>query len=360
MKNKRNVLYFHGGAGNHGCEAIARTIVDICDLKGVSLYSKTPEEDEKFGLKEIIDEIKLSTLDTSELDDTYSETISYSIGGDNYGYLSVANMLSAYNKKFKEKGVKTTLIGCSINEDLFDYPEVIEDLKNYNLITARESITYNHLIENGINAHLIPDSAFTLKPSYLQLPEGFKENNTIGINLSSLVQGLEKDKGIVYENYKSLIDYIINETQYQIALIPHVIQSFNDDLQTLTSLYNEYKDTGRVVLINDCNCMELKGFIARCKMFIGARTHSSIASYSSCVPTLVTGYSIKSKGIAQDIFGTDENYVIPIQNLQTKDDIKNGFIWLENNYEAIKQHLDEFMPNYIKKCYELKDLIDKL
>lgn len=359
MKSK-HILYFHGGSGNHGCEALVRTIVDICNLKNVSLYSKTPEEDKHFGLEEIIDEIKLSKLDTSELEESYNSAISYSIGGDNYSCLTVANWLKDYNTKLKQKGVKTTLIGCSIDEDLFNYESVIDDLKNYDLITARETITYNNLIKHGINARLIPDSAFTLKTEYLELPDGFMENNTIGINLSSLVQGLEKDKGIVYENYKNLIDHIISNTNYKIALIPHVIQSFNDDMQTLTSLYNEYKDTGRVILIDNCNCMQLKGFIARCRIFIGARTHSSIASYSSCVPTIVTGYSIKSIGIARDIFGTDENYVVPIQNLKTTDDLKNSFIWLENNYTQVKQHLDEFMPSYIAKCYELKDLVDKL
>ena len=55
--------------------------------------------------------------------------------------------------------------------------------------------------------------------------------------------------------------------------------------------------------------MELKGFIARCRFFVGARTHATIAAYSSCIPTFSVGYSIKAKGIAQDIFGTYKNYV---------------------------------------------------
>ena len=50
-------------------------------------------------------------------------------------------------------------------------------------------------------------------------------------------------------------------------------------------------------------------------MFIGARTHATIAAYSSCVPTLVVGYSIKARGIAKDLFGTDEGYVLPVQAL---------------------------------------------
>ena len=63
---------------------------------------------------------------------------------------------------------------------------------------------------------------------------------------------------------------------------------------------SRYKSTGRVMLVQDCNCEELKGYISRCRFFIGARTHATIAAYSSQVPTLVVGYSVKAKGIAKD------------------------------------------------------------
>jgi len=353
----KNILYFHGGSGNHGCEAIVRTLIDICKLKDIVLYSRCVEEDIKFKINEIVDEIKPSKLDAEEID---AKGISYSIGGDNYSYLSTARMLTKYNQLFTKDGTKTTLIGCSINPNLLNYKEVIEDLKMYDLITARESITNDALLYKGIKSYLIPDSAFALKPIYLDLPIGFEEGNTIGINLSSLIQGLESSKGIAFENYKTLVDYIIKNTSYQIALIPHVIQSFNDDLKTLTKLYEIYKDTNRIVLIGEGNCMELKGYIARCEMFIGARTHSTIASYSSCIPTLVVGYSIKSRGIAKDLFGSEENYVLPVQNLKEKDDLTKSFIWLSDNKDNIKKHLEEIIPNYIKKCYELGGLVESI
>lgn len=60
---------------------------------------------------------------------------------------------------------------------------------------------------------------------------------------------------------------------------------------------------------------QYKSIISRCDMFIGARTHATIAAYSTCVPTLVIGYSVKSKGIAKDIFGTDEGLVIPVSEI---------------------------------------------
>ena len=84
-------------------------------------------------------------------------------------------------------------------------------------------------------------------------------------------------------------------------------------------------------MIEDHNAEELKGFIARCKYLVAARTHASIAAYSSKIPTLVVGYSIKAKGIAKDLFGTDEGYVVAVQSLKKVNDLKDRFVWLMEN-----------------------------
>jgi polysaccharide pyruvyl transferase WcaK-like protein/coenzyme F420-reducing hydrogenase beta subunit len=365
--DQKNIFYYHGGSGNHGCEALVRTLININDFKRseTSLYSYVPEDDYKYRINEIVKYIYPSNLDATEIDNNKlsNNAIALSIGGDNYcGYDSGTNRLAKYNKKFNEIGIKTALIGCSIEPEILEHQEVLDDLNRFSLITARETITYEALLKKGIkrNTHLIPDSAFTLEKRELPLPDGFEINNTIGINLSSLVQLYDNDNDLTFNNYKKLIEYIINSTNYQIALIPHVIQSFNDDLSTLKKLHSIYKDTGRVILIDECNCNELKGYISRCKIFVGARTHSTIAAYSSEVPTLVLGYSVKSRGIAKDIFGTEENYVLPVQSLKNDDELTNAFIWINNNYEKIKKHLTSFMPKYIERCYDLKPLIQKL
>ena len=101
--------------------------------------------------------------------------------------------------------------------------------------------------------------------------------------------------------------------------------------------------------------MELKGYIARCRMFIGARTHATIAAYSSCVPTLVLGYSVKSRGIARDLFGTEDNYVIPVQNVVDSDTLAEGFRWLLVHQNDIRSHLEIVMPQYVQKVYVAVD-----
>ena len=88
-----------------------------------------------------------------------------------------------------------------------------------------------------------------------------------------------------------------------------------------------------------------------------ARTHASIAAYSQEVPTLVVGYSVKAKGIATDLFGTDKNYVIAVQSLQKKNDLTDAFGYLLKNEYNIRMHLKSFMPEYKNRVLQLKDIL---
>ena len=361
INSVKNIFYYHGGSGNHGCEALLRTIIDINQFnpEEKALYSYRQEEDYQFKISTLIHHIYSSNLDAQEVHLHFNPgTIAFSVGGDNYcGYDWGTKRLARYNQKFNQNGAITALIGCSIEPDVLQHQEVLDDLEQFSLITARESITYDALVKHGItkNTHLIPDSAFTLEAIEKPLPLHFVEGKTVGINVSSLVQGYDP---ITYDNYCNLIQYMIDHTNYQIALIPHVVQSFNDDLKILSKLYRKFSHTNRLCFIQNCNCMELKGYIKRCTMFIGARTHSTIAAYSSCVPTLVLGYSVKSKGIAKDLFGTYDHYVLSVHDLKTPQDLVKHFKWLDQHQQEIRSHLHEIMPEYIKRCYELQKEVE--
>lgn len=386
-------FYGHTGANNHGCEAIVRGTVRIysIDLRlKYILFSYQKYEDDKYELQKISTVksmgktlkrysvqhfiLKLKSVFQKQeecyanfyyknLLNTIQQSSFYvSLGGDMYCYKGSAGILAVINKRINEKNSKTILWGCSIEPDLLKNLCVVEDLHRYSLITPRESITYKALLDAGINKNtkLFPDPAFALDTVKLELPKGFTENNTIGINVSPLIIDCETNKGATMQNYTALIQHIIDTTDMQIALIPHVVWETNDDRKPLRDLYNKFSHTGRIVMIEDHNCMELKGYIARCRIFIGARTHATIAAYSSCVPTLVVGYSVKAKGIAKDIFGTYENYVIPVQTLANKDDLIHAFEWLENHEKEISVHLKDFMPSYIEKAYEAGKEVEKL
>ena len=62
----------------------------------------------------------------------------------------------------------------------------------------------------------------------------------------------------------------------------------------------------------ELNAAQRKYLISRCEMLICCRTHASIAGYSSRIPTIVVGYSVKSRGIGMDI-GMG-HWVIPVED----------------------------------------------
>jgi polysaccharide pyruvyl transferase WcaK-like protein len=244
----------------------------------------------------------------------------------------------------RKTGAKTVLWGCSIDEESIT-PEVRTDLEKFDLITARETISYDTLKKVNPNTVLVADPAFVLDKIQLPLPEGFAENNTVGINISPLIMNYG-DGHMILTNYEQLVEYILNETDMHICLIPHVVWEGNNDLIPIEHLYEKYAGSGRICKLGDCNCMELKGFISRCRYFVGARTHATIAAYSTCVPTLVVGYSVKSRGIATDLFGTDENYVVPVQSLQEAGKLTEMFMWFRKNESEIRTSLQKIMPEY--------------
>ena len=253
------------------------------------------------------------------------------------------------------------MIGSSIEPSVIANPNVKKDLQNYSVIIARESITYNALINAGLNnAVILPDPAFQLDRVDLQLPKGFINNNTVGLNISHIIIESGNKRNLALKNYERLIEHIINTTDMQIALIPHVVWDGKDDRVPLRMLFEKYKHTGRVVMIEDHNCMELKGYIARCRFMVAARTHASIAAYSTCVPTLVVGYSVKAKGIAKDLFGTYENYVLPVQSLSEEDDLTKAFDWIYKNEDLIRNHLQAMMPEYRDRALLIGEELKKI
>ncbi len=392
MEEKKLIVYMHAGSGNHGCEAIVNSLCRMIKEK-VTLVSYFGEEDKKYSLKDLC-EIKserrfenhkaahvlyygyrkLTGDGESFIRYRYGDVfkgeaapLAISIGGDNYCYENMLGDLRLANSAFNKKGTKTVLLGCSIEPALLKRKEIAEDLGKYHTIIARESITYEALREafgrrdgDGPEILCFPDPAFTLSAKELPLPEGFAAGNTVGINVSPMIQDNEKISGITMENYKEMISYIIRNTDMQIALIPHVVWERNDDRKPVHALYEAFAETGRVTQIGDGNCQELKGFIGRCRFFVGARTHATIAAYSTGVPTLVAGYSVKARGIARDLFGTEENYVLPVQNLKKKDDLTKGFQWLFSHEKEIREKLGEVMPRYKERALETGKEVDRL
>lgn len=382
----KTVLYMHTGSGNHGCEALVRATAKMIKAETDStivLWSNTVSEEYKYGTHNLVDRIiatdeinKMSfsgiaaylkfkllkdnnAMHNSFIKTTFKDSVAISIGGDNYCYPWSAKQGVDLDKEIRQHCKKNVFWGCSIEEE-FMTPEVVEDLKGFDLITVRESLSYQVLKNHGVDAVLVADPAFLLDKEELPLPEAFIEGNMVGINVSPLINDYESGDNVAFNNYIRLIEYIISETDMNICLIPHVVWEYNNDRIPLNNLYNRFKDSGRVILLDDHNCEELKGYISRCRFFVGARTHATIAAYSTCVPTLVVGYSIKSKGIAKDLFGTFDNYVVSVQNMKSDKELTNSFKYIVENESGIKSHLEMIIPKFKENAKLAGKILSKL
>lgn len=381
-------MYLHGGSANHGCEAIVNSTCHMLNDLPKLLVTNSEKEDRSYSLEPLCDILQERKIDEHffahvwyygwralfhdpesfmryRFRDVLGKNLAplyVSIGGDMYCYDVSKKEAILANRTFNRAGAKTVLWGCSIEPELLKDPELVEDMKRYTLITPRESITEKALNDAGIvdNVKLFPDPAFALMPQEMELPEGFIEGRTIGINISPMIVSYEKEKGIAIANYKKLIDYILQTSDNSVALIPHVVWKNNDDRLTLAELYKGYERNERVLLFPDMSCRHIKYVISKCRAFIGARTHATIAAYSSGVPTLVVGYSVKALGIARDLFGTEENYVLPVQSLQEPEELIHAYGWIMENEGMLRGRLKEIMPDYCARASKAGDEIRRI
>ncbi|MFC4320711.1 polysaccharide pyruvyl transferase family protein [Litchfieldia salsa] len=373
------LMFFHGGSQNRGCEAIVRSSTNIIKEKineaKVYLVSGRPDTDriitnldgiydgadlsiQKYSYEWLVSALKVKVYN----DESYAlgkihqniiKHIEYvdvclSIGGDNYCYGEQPGWYEIH-RRVKAKGKKLILWGCSIGEE--DMSEAkLEDLKSFDLILARETLTYELLKNKGLKTvELCADSAFTMEKHELPLPEGWQIGNTLGLNFSPLVQKKNTSSEVAV---RDLINHILDNTNMTIALTPHVIDEGNNDYEVLYKYYEEFKSTSRVIILPDnLNATQYKGYISRMRFFIGARTHATIAAYSSCVPTMVLGYSVKSKGISKDIFG-DEKLVLGIEDISDNKKLKMKFDEMVLNEEELKNKLQKSIPQIKKMSYK--------
>lgn len=387
MKRKI-LLYGLGTFKNRGVEAIVQSTVKQIDLEKFEIsaathdydYNKTKYTDKITNYikhykksdelneeeKSLENKYKNMPFDYNNYELLYqNEVVSeleksdicISIGGDNYCY-DFCTWLYALDKKSKDLHKKTVLWGASLFEEIKDL-ELINNLNNFDVLVIRESLTYDAIKDYIPNEKILfrPDPAFSLEKQEIKLDDWYNKRKVICLNLSPLT--IKED--YQYQEVKSFIEYILKKTKYSICLLPHVITEDCNDLDILKKIKEDYKNEERIFLEReDYNCNELKYIISKCSLAVIARTHASIAAYSTIVPTLVIGYSVKSKGIAKDIFSSYENYVIP------KDELKNGnliekFKYIEKNQENIKNILKEKMPEYKELSKNIfKDLLKKL
>lgn len=249
------------------------------------------------------------------------------IGGDNYSLdYGVPSSFMALDRWFYREGLPVVLWGASVGP--FDRlpgfeKKIIKHLKRMDLILVRESESYKYLTGHGLteNVRLMPDPAFLMTPA--KPPEScFPWENVeelIGLSLSPLMARYVLG-GNLFEWTRRCADIVSSILKSgsgrHVMLVPHVINEYDpwsNDLAFLENVVSLLRpdEVERVILLPPLSAAEYKWLIGQCTVFAGARTHSTIASFSQCVPTVSLAYSIKAVGLNRDLLGTLDYCILP-------------------------------------------------
>ena len=388
-------FYFpiHLDGGNRGCEGIAKgTALILNETKAnlVGLCRNIPL-DTQLGIANFITLIPYKTLTLLEkvynkmikvlkilhigrhlkykevdqmrlfLRYVSSDDIMVSTGGDMMCYDDSSPSISSV-KLAKERGIKTVLWGCSMGkENLTPQKEIA--LKNFSLIYARETLSYNFFKSIGLeNVICFPDTAFVLDSENCILPDCFRTEEIVGLNLSNFIIGNNDLNTPFGDEVRKMLSYIFDHTDMHVLLVPHVMWQGQDDRFICNVIVSEFKNYSSRISVLDSerrNYLQIRYVISKCHSFIGARTHAVISAYSTCVPAIALGYSIKSKGIAKDLHLPDELVVDTVHEIKPGQLLKS-FLYLEANYSTIKSHLQEIMPAYRKKAYQVREFVKQI
>jgi len=228
-------------------------------------------------------------------------------------------------------------------------------LDRVNLITVRERLSYDYLRELGVAAplHLTADPAFLLQPCSPERVEEIVQSERlsldsrplIGLSVSNTVTnwGEGSHENFIREMAETIERLAARYDGSRFLFVPHVIHrddSGKDDRSVAREIYHKTACRDRLRLVEgDYQCDELKGVIGLCDLFIGARTHATIASASQAVPTVALAYSTKAYGIMDDVFDR-ERCVLSVREL-TAEKLSEMAATLLEERERVVRNIDE-------------------
>ncbi|MDP2225045.1 polysaccharide pyruvyl transferase family protein [Nitrosomonas sp.] len=308
--------------------------------------------------------------------DLHDTTAGIMTGGDvlslDYGILSLIKWVGQA-ESYMADGRPMYLWAASVgtfesNSDIEQY--VIRHLAAYAGISVRETSSYEYLEKLGLrNVKLVADPAFVMFPeawdTSAALPSEFGEG-ILGFNISPVIKRFRNNAVSALEMESAVVDFlleVLQRTDLSIVLIPHVdsedgSERKSDYLFMQQLIKRVYLLSGttaaRISLApRDLNAIQTKYLISQCRFFIGARTHATIAAWSSHVPTISISYSVKAIGLNTDLFG-DLRYVLETPKLS------RAALWeslekLRADERNIKITLEQRIPEWQRRARSAVD-----
>jgi colanic acid/amylovoran biosynthesis protein len=180
-------------------------------------------------------------------------------------------------------------------------------------ISVRESTTYSYLKDElGFPRDRL---SMTADPAFILETDAGAETfgaimktggrTLVGVALS---QGIAAWSGIDamtrLSTWETLLSRMLVDLNCHIALIPHVQETHTDDAVICHEIWRRLRfDPNVSVLAGDFSASEYKGVLSQCDAVVAERMHAGIAALSNCVPTAMVAYSVKARGILDEMVG---------------------------------------------------------
>lgn len=300
-----------------------------------------------------------------------------SIGGDNYSLdydLASLFFFVAIAEYMLDQGKPAVLWGASVGP-FSAIPAVerrmVQHLRKLTAVTVRESCSIEYLRSLGVvnNVVSVADSAFVMVPQKVEL-ESFwprkQGQGVLGFNVSPLIERVRSQSGqggTLKAETVNFIRSVISKHDYSVLLVPHVAPldgaTRNNDEIFMAAILDELADVrDRVGMVpSGKNAPELKYIISQCRFFIGARTHATIAAFSTGVPTISIAYSVKAKGLNRDLFDT-ERYVLETPRVAC-DSLQHSLELLIQDEQALRDCLAQRMPLWRQRATAGAEWLDQ-
>lgn len=278
------------------------------------------------------------------------------LGGDNYTLdYGRPTRFVEMNKALLSTGKPVVLWGASAGPFSKD-PEferlIAGHFRELTLIMARETETAAYLASIGVeeNVRLVADPAFVMRPVQPNITDEMMDllqESPVGLNLSPLsglyyAGGREEWAALAVECVKALLKSDLG----RVVLVPHVTidTDIDNDYTFLQAILTKLDVSADqiAVLPPTLTAAEYKWVISKLRAFAGCRMHATLASMSSLIPTISIGYSVKSRGINQDIFG-HQDWLLPMDQLNPRNLVDKMRAVLDQS-DGVVEQLSAVMP----------------
>lgn len=409
LKNISNqfILAGNGYYENRGCEAITRgttkilrtyfddpSFIAVSNFQSEEQFNKQciEEHDRKITHKKIFHTVDRFTFDwiksnvyrrvhpAKDRELIYREMLPYlddskavlSLGGDNYSLdYGLPKLFTDLDDLVLSRKKPMFIWGASVGpfrKDKAYEKYMSKHLQSITGIFVREPESLEYLDSIGVKNNVFPvaDPAFMMQPTKPQhIP--FGENpKALGINLSELMCRYLCEGNLeqwILLSKKLLENIAVNFLDHEIYLIPHVVSPNGGDHTFMSKVLSIVDDKlkHRFHLVGqEYNASELKWIISNFECFVGARTHSTIAAFSTYVPTVSLAYSIKAIGINKDIFGSNyKTFCIEPESFEVTYVIESIKYCLENQ-SNITQLLEQKMVKMKEQSLKAGEILQEL